>query len=444
MKQSIIDERNDEWQTRRERDKYRNDSQALIERSMKMAKVCTQCGLPDLKIAYDRNPISIDEDNVCVLCKEYNQNQNLYTVDFEKNQRKFSELCNRIRGRRKYDAVLLYTGGKDSGYAAYYLSKILKLKVLALTWDNGFFGEMHLQNLTNLINKLGVDHQFVPIGRKNLAEFYRNRFVKLGRFCGCTQPAMLFCAPEIAKSEAPLVVTGASFGQQISLTQNLLLFEFKPEQRLNLLKMLSDQGMGISHFQDPGFFNMALLDVISGEFSDEMVTLLKNCIRSFQQMRQEERYLITLSLIYSFDHQMMSQTLSQYGWKKPDNAHQAGHTSCIMEPLNGYIAYKQEMFNLDYLELATERRWGRFSKELFESVLPTLYFYNDQVPKELDIFLRLIDMSRDDFEAILVKKPFAQAKMPEINWNLVDRLELNIRKEQLQKMMELTYDRVIP
>lgn len=409
-----------------------------------MGKECTQCGLPDLNVTYGRNPIYMHEDGVCAYCGEYNQYKDLYTLDFEKNQRNFAELCDRIRGKQKYDAVLMYTGGKDSGYAAYYLSKVLKLKVLALTWDNGFFSDEHYRNLTELIKTLGIDHKFISIGHQNLTQFYRNRFEKLGRFCACTQPALLFCAEEIARSQAPLVIIGVSFGQQLSLTQNRMLFEFEPEQRLNVLHMLSDRGMGISHFQDPGFFNLALLDVISGTFSDDMTALLKNCFYHFQQMRQEDRYIITLSLIYNFDHKTMSETLAQYGWKKPEYAHQAGHTSCIMEPLKGYLAYKQGMLNLDYLEIAAERRWGRFSKEMFESVLPTIYFHNDREPKELEAFLKLLDMFKEDFDRILTQKPFAQAVMPGINWDLVNRLELKTSKELLQKNMELAYNRAIP
>lgn len=409
-----------------------------------MGKECTQCGLPDLKGTYGREPIHIHENEKCDYCNEYNQYQRLYTVDFLKNQQRFAELCDRIRGKQKYDAVIMYTGGKDSGYAAYYLSKVLKLKVLALTWDNGFFGEEHYRNLTQLISNLGIDHKFISIGKQNLTQFYRNRFEKLGRFCACTQPALLFCAEEIAKSQAPLVIIGVSFGQQLSLTQNRMLFEFEPDQRRNVLQMLSDNGMGIFHYQDPSFFNLALLDVISGEFSDDMVAMLKNCFYHFQQMRQEDRYIITLSLIYNFDHQTMSETLSQFGWEKPKNAHQAGHTSCIMEPLKGYLAYKQGMLNLDYLELTAERRWGRFSKELFESVLPTIYFNNDQEPKELDAFLKLIDMSKEDFCKILDNKPFAQSKMPEINWDLASRLEIQMSKELMQRSMEIAYNRAIP
>ncbi|OPX42338.1 hypothetical protein CLHUN_37560 [Ruminiclostridium hungatei] len=409
-----------------------------------MGRKCIQCGMPDLKVTYGRKPIHIHEDGVCDYCSEYNKYQSLYTMDFRKNQQNFAELCDRIRGKQEYDAVLMYTGGKDSGYAAYYLSKVLKLKVLAVTWDNGFFGEEHHGNLTTLIKSLGIDHKFISIGSQNLAQFYRNRFEKLGRFCACTQPALLFCAEEIAKSQAPLVIIGVSFGQQLSLTQNRMMYEFEPDERGSVLQMLADRGMGIFHFQDPSFYNLALLDVISGEFSSEMESYLKNCFHHFQQMRQQDRYIITLSLIYNFDHQTMTETLSKYGWKKPESAHQAGHTSCIMEPLKGYIACRQGMLNLDYLELTAERRWGRFSKEMFESVLPTIYYDNDRAPAELETFLKLIDMSLEDFNEILAEKPFAREKMPDINWGLAERLELQMSRELLQKNMELSYNRAIP
>ncbi len=406
-------------------------------------KKCKQCGLPSLGITYERKRLDINDENLCLFCRDYNEAADFYKVDFQKNQKNFHELIEKIKGKREYDAVVMFTGGKDSSYAAHLLSKEYKLNVLALTWDNGFFGDVHRKNISTLTSNLGIDHKFVSIGENRLAEFYRNRFIKLGRFCGCAQPSILFCAPEIARSGASLIAMGVSFGQQLALVQNRFLFEFEAEHRKILQQMLSDQGLGINHFRDEGFFIGVLLDIISGDFSNDMVNLLVDCVKNFREMQKEERYFVLLALCHDFNHTTMSEIISQYGWTKPPETHEAGHTSCIMEPLKGYIARSQNMLNIDYLELAAERRWGRFSQQLFDDVFPTLNF-SEKEPGVIDEFLRVACMTRREFDRVLEMRPFARPTMPEINWELANRLPHGMPPDLLKKNMALAYNRGLP
>lgn len=51
-----------------------------------MNKYCIQCGLPDLRITYGREPLFIDEKGLCIFCNDYNANQRFYEVDFKKNE----------------------------------------------------------------------------------------------------------------------------------------------------------------------------------------------------------------------------------------------------------------------------------------------------------------------------------------------------------------------
>lgn len=399
--------------------------------------------MPDYKIAFGRKKLHIDDEHTCIYCHDFNTHQDLYTVDFKNNQRRFHALCDQLRGAHTYDAVLMYTGGKDSGYAAYFLSKVMKLNILALTWDNGFFSKENMANMTVLTEKLGIEHKIISIGEKNLSQYYRNRFINLGRFCPCTQPALFFCAPEIAASSAPMIIMGVSFGQQLAILQNRLLFEFDDEQKSSILRVLRQQGMGLSSFQDPGFFIHALLDIASGNYTPDMVELLRACVRQFQKLHTGDRTIVILSLIYNFDHDTISRVLSEYGWKKPSGAHHAGHTSCIMEPMKGFVSSQQGMINLDYLELAAERRWGRFPEELYDEVLPTLY-YNEKEPEALETFLKITRLTKDEFYAVLRKNPLAHAAPPEINWNLMDTLGIQMGRDQLTQLLTQAYQRNIP
>jgi len=139
----------------------------------------------------------------------------------------------------------------------------------------------------------------------------------------------------------------------------------------------------------------------------------------------------------------MISTLKQYGWSKPQKCNEAGHTSCIMESLKGYSCYKQDMINLDYFEITSERRWGRLSTDEYNDLLPYIH-YNDKEPEELKVFLDFIKMSKKEFYNILEKKPFSSSNMPQINWELANKLPHHMDRELLLKSMKLAYERTIP
>ena len=66
------------------------------------------------------------------------------------------------QGKNQYDALVLYSGGKDSTYLIKRIQQDFpKLRLLAYTLDNGFMSPVALQNIQELLPKLKVDHIFV-------------------------------------------------------------------------------------------------------------------------------------------------------------------------------------------------------------------------------------------------------------------------------------------
>lgn len=49
--------------------------------------------------------------------------------------------------RSRFDVALFYTGGKDSTFLLYYLSKVKGLRVLALTWEIPFLSDCAKQSI---------------------------------------------------------------------------------------------------------------------------------------------------------------------------------------------------------------------------------------------------------------------------------------------------------
>jgi PP-loop superfamily ATP-utilizing enzyme len=51
--------------------------------------------------------------------------------------------------KSRFDIALFYTGGKDSSYMLYYLSKVKGLRVLALTWEIPYMSESAASSIEN-------------------------------------------------------------------------------------------------------------------------------------------------------------------------------------------------------------------------------------------------------------------------------------------------------
>ncbi len=127
-----------------------------------IARRCVQCVLSE-----HAPGTVINKQGVCNFCIEFNevqkevarkewlqkyiavQQQHLHTM-LDEHQGK---------GKNRYDALMLFSGGKDS---MYILSRIRrefpKLRMLLMTWDNGYYSKLSLDATKVIARKLDLDH----------------------------------------------------------------------------------------------------------------------------------------------------------------------------------------------------------------------------------------------------------------------------------------------
>lgn len=127
----------------------------------KIAARCSQC------VISSHVPYITLTDGVCNLCHEHNKlrandDETLWQKKYVEHQR--NELDQLLKshqgkGRDRYDALVLFSGGKDS---VYMLSRLRKeypgLRILLMTWDNGFYSILSLQRCEEVAAKLDLDH----------------------------------------------------------------------------------------------------------------------------------------------------------------------------------------------------------------------------------------------------------------------------------------------
>jgi predicted PP-loop superfamily ATPase len=114
-------------------------------------KICTNCILPDTFPG-----IHFDDQGVCNFCHDF-KGQAALKEEKQEYYHKFHDLLKQVKGKSEYDATLAYSGGKDSTYTIYLLKEVFKLRVLTITFDNGFLSEQAFKNIRTVTENLGVD-----------------------------------------------------------------------------------------------------------------------------------------------------------------------------------------------------------------------------------------------------------------------------------------------
>jgi hypothetical protein len=131
----------------------------------KISKRCKNC------VASEKM-IPLNADGICEKCVNYKASQNRHNTKIENE---LNQILNKSQGQgpKDYDALVLYSGGKDSTYLIRRIqTEFPKLRLLAYTLDNGFMSPIALQNIKDMVPRLKIDHVFI----RPPENFHKNLF----------------------------------------------------------------------------------------------------------------------------------------------------------------------------------------------------------------------------------------------------------------------------
>lgn len=129
-------------------------------------KICTKCVLSETFPG-----ISFDEECCCCFCSRYKGRENQDKIR-KRFKQKFYHVLKETKSKGPYDALIAYSGGKDSTYTLRLLKEAFGLKILAITFDHGFVSPMALENIRRVTDNLDVDHLYVRPGAKTIQELF--------------------------------------------------------------------------------------------------------------------------------------------------------------------------------------------------------------------------------------------------------------------------------
>lgn len=178
----------------------------------KNLKRCNKCIMP---ASYP--DITFDNKNICSFCNTHD-NKRFNILGKEKLEAILAEkLEDSSHKKRKYDCIVLLSGGKDSVYMLYYTVKHLKLKPIAVTYDNCFYNNIAKENAETACKKLDVPWKYIKVGFKHqfgmLREILKISEI-LGTFthiCGNCAVNVKTCGLNLAKEhKIPFVFDGVT------------------------------------------------------------------------------------------------------------------------------------------------------------------------------------------------------------------------------------------
>lgn len=119
-------------------------------------KRCSKCVYPETTRPY----INFDDEGVCGGCRVSEEKKK---INWKEREKILKDLITPYKRSSGYDCIVPVSGGKDSHFQVYYITQILGLRPLLVTFNHLDNSDIGLKNLENIVYKFGLDHvRFTP------------------------------------------------------------------------------------------------------------------------------------------------------------------------------------------------------------------------------------------------------------------------------------------
>ena len=380
-----------------------------IPASFAEARFCRDCIANDFMIP----GLEFDGDGLCPVCQSAEDTKDLRSILPVMNTFPRSK-------RSRFDVAVFYTGGKDSTYVLYYLSKVLGLRVLALTWEIPYMSDCARRSMENAKERLdSVEFITRRVAGEDLRRIYTKLYALSGNTCACPSLAYLLFYPELVANRVPYFVAGNEPAQMLGLYFNhmapAIAYRFPESKGLNALVNLGriltlrpplKQGqfhtlatMKELAYGDSKLKNMAgypneLVSNVCAAIREvpHIADALKRAIRSSSRTGNIPAFVhLDLNEICGgvYEWRAVKETIiRECGWVPPVETDKGLHTSCRIEKCKEHVQfarfYRMEsaMIPFSALEIAiASRDRNQTREEALAELNNSLGFSLEEIPE---------------------------------------------------------------
>lgn len=392
------------------------DNQVVLEtqlrkvpKNLSEATFCNNCCANDFILP----GLEFDENGLCPMCNS--------ATDVEKLKSIVPIVENIPHSTKsRFDVALFYTGGKDSTFLLYYLSKVMKLRVLALTWEIPYMSDSARQSISNAKKSLdNVEFISHSVNNNDLRKIYKKLYSLSENTCACPSLAYLLFYPTLVENRVPFFLAGNEPVQMLGLYYNhmapKLAYGFADNKLLTLLfnigriftlhpPLKQGQFQTLMTMKQLAYGSNAVLK--NSNYANELVNNIVKAIhevpeilpplkRSIRRSSWTGQVPAFIHLDFNkisggtYDWNKVKDILKkECGWVAPDEDKKALHTSCSIEKCKDYSQFvrfyncRSKMIPFSAIEISlASRNCGRTKEEMMYEMEHLLGFSLNELPE---------------------------------------------------------------
>ncbi|MFC1966521.1 hypothetical protein ACFLWI_06220 [Chloroflexota bacterium] len=390
---------------------------------------CKKCLLPEGKFK-----VTLNTRGICNYCDYFEQHK---TTIFNINNREnmLVKRFEKYKGKYEYDAVVGLSGGKDSTYVLCQLVNKYKLRVLAITYDNGFLTDFAKESIKNTINKLGVDHYYYKPNWDTHRKFYKVTVQKLFDPCiACAFGGYFLAIKGCYERQIPFFVHGRTPYQMYRNFYKNSKDVFLPMMKLNLMEhsfmsnicgyfaLLKSAPIKLAsglilRARSSGFRGLAIQSYVYSMINEYMRQYISRIASSIQEAKEitDEFFVESSKLMGGFVPEFLAYFLFEeydeeriktylentLGWRRPANDNLLGHYDCELHDAAAYMFRALNGVDVIEPDVAVMLRFGKISEEKANELIQVNQPMEKNVEKSLDAVAALCGFKREEMDCIL-------------------------------------------
>ncbi|MFC2063094.1 7-cyano-7-deazaguanine synthase [Chloroflexota bacterium] len=303
-----------------------------------------------------------------------------------------------MKGKYEYDAIVGLSGGKDSTYVLCQILKEYNLKVLAVTYDNGFLTDSTRESIKNTVQNLGVDHYYHKPNWDTHRKLYKATVTKLGDPCiACAIGGYFLAIKGCYERKIPFFIHGRTpFQMYMNFYENSNDV-FLKLMNLNLAEHsfteMSKVYNPVNEYVKESIISLADTRQDAKEIADEFF------VDSSELTQEFTPEFLAYFLFEQYDEEMIKNWLEHtIGWVKPVDDALLGHFDCEIHHAAEHMF--REINDVDMLEaeLATMVRFGAMGKEEAGKFIALHKPTANDIESSLDSLCAACGINREDLK----------------------------------------------
>lgn len=307
--------------------------------------ICKRCILPETFPG-----IKFDERGICNHCNRDKSTESEKTSRKSNYRERLDNLIEETKGSAPtYDAIMAYSGGKDSSYTLKILRERYDLRILAFTFDNHFVSPFAWKNIEKMTDDLGVD----------LIRFRPPWYEMKNLFSLCAEQD-IFPKPTLLRASS---ICTACIGMVKSLVLKtaldmsipLVAFGWSPGQA-PIQSAMMKTNPGLTR-QNQSAFRKAFPSDLSRAMEQYLIP-------EFYYERLEDRFPLNIHPLAFFDYDEANivRELEALGWETPSDT-DTNSSNCLLNAFANFRHLERHGFHPYVWEIANMVRQGVMGRD---------------------------------------------------------------------------------